>query len=336
MIARLIVRTAFTIDVPEGVQFEVPTYESNGYVVCFYPPKRSKEEEARSAGKEVTIDGTATFSADLIHIDFVKNDFNRSRDIECDPPFSLIKDFLDHYLIRLRHITKSPIIRASEFPHCDWRLNYLDDDGKELSQVEGLLRKRGGMSFSVSWIALTGVMWRDIHAIPDDHVFPPWEELLLDAAFPGTSVGNSIVLAATALEVFVAHVLDVLASDSPTPKELWTWINNRQDHLREPSVEEQFDVLLKMMCGHSLKEDSKLWEAFKNLRAARNSFVHSGMARIGKSGEVLDDSKAKAFVASALAVIEKVKSWLPEKHRWKQYSYPMEVKASISLNSGTR
>lgn len=190
------------------MQFDVPTYESEGCLVRFYPPKRSKEEETRSVGKGLKINGAPTFTADLVHIEFVRDNFDRSINLECDPPFSFIKEFLDHYLVRLRHIAKSPIVRPSEFPHCDWRLHYLNDDGTELSHTEGLLRMRGGLSVSLSWIALTDAMWRDIHSIPDGEGFPPWDELLLDAAFPGMSVGNSIVLAATALEVFIAHVLD--------------------------------------------------------------------------------------------------------------------------------
>jgi hypothetical protein len=31
-----------------------------------------------------------------------------------------------------------------------------------------------------------------------------------------------------------------------------------------------------------VQPDLRLWEAFKNLRAARNSFVHEGVARIGQ------------------------------------------------------
>ena len=62
--------------------------------------------------------------------------------------------------------------------------------------------------------------------------------------------------------------------------ELWRWINQRGDWRREPTVEEQYDTLLKVLTGHTLKEDQDLWELFKHLKTARNSFVHEGMAKV--------------------------------------------------------
>jgi len=83
--------------------------------------------------------------------------------------------------------------------------------------------------------------------------------------------------------------------------------------------------------GHTLKEDVKLWAAFKNLKSARNTFVFEGNARLGKKGDLLDKDTARSLVSSASAVIDKVRSWLPEKHHWKQYAYNVQAETYFNV-----
>jgi serine/threonine protein kinase len=86
-------------------------------------------------------------------------------------------------------------------------------------------------------------------------VYRAWDPRLHRAARVGhaadaqgmmPNVGAAITLAATWLEVFIGRPLDTLVNDVV------------------------------------VQPDLMLWEAFKNLRAARNSFVHEGVARIGQ------------------------------------------------------
>jgi hypothetical protein len=169
-------------------------------------------------------------------------------------------------------------------------------------------------------------MWDEVHSLPTDYVPPPWESLLLDATLSGVSSGNSIVLATTALEVFISHVLDGLATRRAQPNGLWEWINNRFDHEREPSLEEQYDVLLKVLTSHSLKEDRGLWQAFRDVKSARNSFVHEGIARIGKASEPVDPKTVRSLIHSAELVISKIREWLPDDMRWKQQDQKPEIR----------
>lgn len=172
-----------------------------------------------------------------------------------------------------------------------------------------------------------------MHSLPADYIPPPWEGLLLDAAIPGTPNGNSITLAATALEVFISFVLDKLAANQTKPEELWKWINNRSDHLKEPSVEDQYDKLLFILTGHSLKDEAGLWAAFKNLRSARNSFVHGGVVRIGKANIPLDAATVAALVTSAGLIIAKVREWVPPEIQWKQFDHKIGIEVSQKLSS---
>src|SRR5262249_13656712 len=159
---------------------------------------------------------------------------------------------------------------------------YTNDDGSELEAQEGYRRRRGSLQFHWSFIGISPEVWDNIFCLPPEFEVPVWDGLRLDALAALPSVGTAVVLAATSLEVFISTLLDQLASKRGLSENLWTWVRDRDGRtLQQPSVEEQFDVLLKELTGHSLKEDAVLWEAFKNLKSARNSFVHEGTARLG-------------------------------------------------------
>jgi hypothetical protein len=137
------------------------------------------------------------------------------------------------------------------------------------------------------------------------------------AAFP--HLGTVVVLAATALEVFIANLLDTLVKETDVPERLWSWMNKRGKFDQEPSVEEQFDTLLEVMTGHSLKDDLALWDAFQNLKTARNKFVHEGIPRIGKNAPPISELEALSLVGQAESIVAKIREWIPEKHRWPLY-----------------
>lgn len=114
------------------------------------------------------------------------------------------------------------------------------------------------------------------------------------------------------------------------PPPLWDWISNREGRiLQQPSVEEQFDVLLKEFCGHSLKEEAGLWEAFKNIKNARNTFVHEGTAKIGQS--IVTADNAAALIPRINDIISKVREWIPENLIWPAPQINVQVEATHSL-----
>jgi hypothetical protein len=143
-----------------------------------------------------------------------------------------------------------------------------------------------------------------------------------------------VVLAATSLEVFISQVLEALAPKAEPASALWTWINNRGDWQKEPSVEEQFSSLLGIATGHSLKEDNTLWEAFRHLRTARNSFAHRGVAEVG--GKTLSPAAALALIAKADQIVERVREWLPEHERWPIFNVAANVTLTKAILGGTK
>jgi len=104
---------------------------------------------------------------------------------------------------------------------------------------------------------------------------------------------------------------------------LWSWINKREEHRQEPTVSEQYDVLLKFFTGHSLKDVSPLWEAFQNLKQARNRFVHEGVARIGNDPVGAD--RAADLVKFARQIVAQTREWLPDAVQWPTFECRVKV-----------
>jgi hypothetical protein len=134
-------------------------------------------------------------------------------------------------------------------------------------------------------------VWEDIHNLPWTSI-RPWDGLLLDVNAELPNAGPAIVLAATALEVFISHNLDRLAEKTSIPTELWKWINERSNRIAEPTLEEQYDVLLKFFSGHSLKDEQKLRESLRIQDDAKNNFVHGDRKTWRQTGYHRDDSTA--------------------------------------------
>lgn len=325
MIARLSVLLPFTVTIPEGEQFNVHEYIDEGVGVRVFPPVRSDAPLPGGAPDEIKIDDVPAFAADALRIDFHKESFSRDRGGPCDPSEQLLTRAVNSFLLRLRHVTRGASVHAIDFPRVTWRLQYLNDDETEFEKDEKLVRGLGTLHVSLNWVALNRAIWNDIHDLPPDYEPPPWEALLLDAHAELPSVGPAVVLAATALEVLIARALDGLATQQGLAPDLWAWINNRGNWLREPTVEEQYDALLKHFTGFSLKADSRLWETLMNLKAARNSFVHEGLAKIG--GAPVSGERVQALVASAWEIVSKVRESLPPELRWPEFKYELKVQA---------
>jgi hypothetical protein len=257
MLARLHVVLPFALTLPDGEVFSVYGYEDEGYEIRIYPPVRSDQPSPDTIADGIYIDEKPAIQANALRIDFRKDDFDRRSGIECDPPYELIRRTINLFLRKVRFVTRGFQVTPINFPQAPWRLRYLNDDGGELETVKGLVKGRGAVAFSFSWIAITAKIWNDIHGLAVNYAPPEWDSLYLDAVATLPDIGPSLVLAATSLEVFISHVLDALATKNVVPPQLWDWINNRE-WLREPTVEEQFDDLLKLLLGASLKENSTL------------------------------------------------------------------------------
>jgi hypothetical protein len=129
--------------------------------------------------------------------------------------------------------------------------------------------------------------------------------LLMDAIRLLPEVGPAIVLAYSALETAIAVALDSLVLTSSVPEELWNWLNHRGNDFRKtPSVSEQWNELLKMLTGHSLMDQTTLWQTFQTLRYVRNEFAHKGLARAKGKTEEISEQDARNLVDGAVKIID--------------------------------
>jgi hypothetical protein len=329
MLARLHVLLPFYFTVPEGAEFAGHAIElADGCVACFLPPGRSDVPLPHDAPK-LKIEGHPAFMADVFVVEFRKKEFDRRVTAEVDPSKEVIQEVLSWFFRRLRYVIGAADMELIEFPFVPWRITYSADDGSELPEEKGLTRGRGTLRFNYKHKALTPRIWNDLFGLPVEFAPPQWEALLLDAKTAMPDVGAAIVLTATSLEVFISTVLDRLAARSAISPTLWEWINDRQFHLKEPSPEEQFDVLLKELCGKTLKSIPELWKAFKSIREARNKFVHTGTPLI--SGKPVTRDEAAGLIGRAREIVDFVKAALPEELRWPKFEYQIPMTVSFAI-----
>jgi hypothetical protein len=186
----------------------------------------------------------------------------------------------------------------------------MEDDGKPLTATQGLVHARNGGGRSIRITALTESIWRESMKIPLGSRPKPWETLLLDAEAHLPDAVPAVVLAAASLEVLIGTALADLKPSHAAAAELWAFINDRGDYRKEPSVAEQFDALMHALSGHSFKEDRpELWEAFQNIRGARNSIMHDGEMMVGKVPVRREDGFR--LVGRAKEIADWVESHLP-------------------------
>jgi len=328
MLARLSIGLPFIFLVPEGVTFSLSTYEDSGYEVTPRPPVRSDAPTRVDVPENPQVNDGPAFVANALQIDFCKSTFERTSESSIDPPEEVVSRAISGLLTKLRYVTRGIHIRPVTLKGTNWHLRYLNDDGSELDETAGMIRGRGRKAMSFSFAVVDVDIWNRVNSLGATWIPPPWDEILLDANAALPHVGTVVVLSATALEVFIANILDGLAA-SRVPEDLWQWINDRGNWLKDPSTDEQFDKLLRHLVGHSLKEKQDLWEAFQNLRTARNTFVHRGVAMIG--GNPLTDQDALRLLVKANEILKCIRDWLPPDHQWVQFENTTTTAFMIGL-----
>lgn len=327
MIAKVTIQLPYSLTIPENEIFNIYSYTYLGYEIRIYPPVRSEHAYKYSDSENVTINGIKSFNADTLLIIFKKHEFDRSRSGQFDPPLKLIYDVANDFLKRLRYVTNASQIKPVDVKFANLFTSYLNDDESELPKDETLVKGRGTQKYFLQIVAFNKEVWTDIHSLIPFQELPIWKNLLLDANAILPDVGPSIVLTFTALEVFISKTLDDIASHKKVDNELWQWINDRNFFLKEPSIEEQFDFLSKYLIGKSIKENPKLWEAFKDLQKARNSFAHGGVPKIKQ--EIIDEDKARDFIVKAYQIINFLKEALPQELQWQDFKQNIKVEADI-------
>jgi len=262
-------------------------------------------------------DTRRTARVNVLAFDFTAEDFDRAKDqlLESGPLIQYAYETVNHFLSRLRVYARLPQVRSLTPTIDPWQVQFLNDSQELLPQEDGKLRMArsgavnlGVFAFKSDAIKTVSEKW----ASPEPYI---WDQLLLDAYLLWPNIGSSIVTAFAALETFAAWALEIFQSTNHVfSDEGWNWINDRGNWMKDPSVEEQYDVLLSILAAKSLKSETELWTAFKELKSARNSIAHEGIAKLHKVTPV-DAAKAKMLIDGAAKIIDWVEALLPEVHR---------------------
>src|ERR1700676_2607845 len=176
MLAKLYIFLPYEIALLEGAEYRLYSFESEGYLVQFHIPGQSDSPRTGQAS-QVTIGEKPAFQADVLTIVFQKESFNRANSSPIDPPESLIKFALEYLLGRLRYVAKAPQVKSVDFPRCQWRLQYLNNDGSELEESPGFMRARVSLQFSLSFLACDPVLWDYMFSLPANFEPPAWHTL---------------------------------------------------------------------------------------------------------------------------------------------------------------
>jgi len=329
MIAQVSIQLPFILNVTDFENVELTTFFEDGYEISFYPflshPDRKYGEAI------IKINGKVTHYADILHIVFMKEDFERRELREFDPPESLIEKVANDFLLRLRYVTNNSIIK----PICDfsttWKqVHYFNDDWSKITDNEAdqiIIRMTDIKSAKVS--PITEEVWNDVNSLEPFSITPSWNKLLLDSNAVLPEIGPAIILAFTSLEAFISNILDMAARYKQIDSGLWDWFYNNAKFNKKPTIEDQFGFLCKYLLGESIKDTPHLWTAFKKLQEARNTFAHRGVSKI--DGVTVDLQLARDLIVKAKEIIEFVRNILPEELKWKVYNYDIAYEVDIPL-----
>jgi hypothetical protein len=335
MLARVTVVLPFAFHVPDGASLKPIDLEWNGRSVRLYPPVQSGLLAQSGGGDKgvalsmigptadvvkspyVRIDDTETRAADLFTVDFRADSFDRSSG---NPPErdALVSDsiaVIDQWLTTFRNLLGATWVKPVTRMTCSWRLTYLNDDETELPKEEGQIRGTLGVLMRISNIAgLADEAWNAIAALQPGYAPFRWDELLVDAVELLPAVGPSLLLAYTALEIRISDAADVLAAEAKVHDALWEWFTVKRSFKVQPETAEFAKAIFRMLAGKSLADEQQLWKTLTDLRKARNSFAHEGVA-VDTQGNVVTPEKAAQLVAGARQVLDWIETLLPEKHR---------------------
>ena len=262
----------------------------------------------------VSINGMETIQANVLCVNFIRSDFDRSSPSPLyDPPLEIAFSVANEIVTAFRCIMGAHFLNPLTPDNTYWRMDYANDDGSQLKEEQGKYRSHMKQGFRFSFVVASGETWKVITEIPPSYKPPVYQVLFLDALNHLPQIGPCIVLAFSAIEVLSSAVLEHYASTESKPSGIWEWINDRQEYWREPSISDKLDRLLSCFAQKTLKDEKSLWQSFKELKEARNSFTHTGIASIGD--REISANEAVRLVNETKRIIDWLIALLPEEKR---------------------
>jgi hypothetical protein len=348
MIARFTILLPFNVVIQAMAKLEPVDQQWGNHKVRVHPPRQAIQpptiylstgvplsmqetivrltaaEEPRIA-EGITMDGQQCYFADLLVLDFIAPDFDRTdprpeeKDKIKDPPNETVFVLANEVLDRLRAVIRRGKIKPIHADRTHHLVQYLKDDGSALAMEADKVRMIVRMPLVWDTPAITEVTWNLAQNTAEVPALHKWDQLMLDAIAVMPDRGAAIALMNVALETFAIWMNNILANHPSGEHSLYTYVNNREQWMQQPSVSDRFDGLLRALSGKSLKDNPSLWEAFKLIRNARNTFMHEGKVGYKKAVDDLSVKEVYELIDSARDVIKWVEQLLPIEERRKKY-----------------
>jgi hypothetical protein len=311
----------YNISFPHGDVLPDLHAEIDGLPATIRPPFKSTNSDGMFSPDKIQIsdnvkyNGDPAVAANVLQID-IRSDsgFDRTGDFNEKERHlvNLAFNLTNKYIAILREISLAPHLRPISKGTTSFSCSYLTDDFQAPPKEEGVKSGFGTRGIVFQYCAFTKEAFDRAGSEFESFVEKPWYSLLCDAMDNLPEVGPAMVLAATALEVAISTLLDELAKGSEIPADLWSWIIDRKNYIKEPTFEEKMGPLLKIVSGEDLArfEGGQLWEAFKNIKSARNSFAHEGVARVG--GERVSREDAVFLLKGAKELLDFLDKRMPD------------------------
>lgn len=333
MILRLTVQLPLVVFLPESSAVWDPgRFSLRDTEVVVYPPYKSRLDPAHLYGEHAIplsrqplqlarmenqpfdfhalYAGGPVVAADALRLDLHRADFDRDQGkANVELAFEALNIWLER--LRLTTFANALVPLRLDGPN-PWLVEYLTDDESPAFPE----RPPGfGAQHAVVGMNITPAVWERLNSVSIDPGAAAAAHLLMDARRISDHIGASIVLAYTAVETRIESALEVIARRRGVDTDLWSWINNRSDIRARPSTEERWDVLLVALGSASLKSSQPLWEGFKELRRARNSFVHAGTAFLTGRNIAVTHEKAFELITRATQIVDWIEAQLPIENR---------------------
>jgi len=160
----------FITDHDEWTTVEATASNLPQYRMKVYPPTLYSERPKPTDSVLTRLNWTArapTFSenvlvgdrqmaqVNVLTVDFLKDDFDRSIDAAPDPSPELAFAIANEFLLRIRVYSRAFQIKPLWVNRDPWRLKYLADDLTELESEDGKRREKGAYSGNVGVAAIT-------------------------------------------------------------------------------------------------------------------------------------------------------------------------------------
>ena len=352
MIAQFRVALPFTVHLQAGMQYREVEEERSVGRVTIYPPMqaegstpaigtsklvsikavnaRLRPRSSAMSMEALNVDGVPALPMDLMQVDVHRGSFERGEGSD-DPPVAEMFTIVNEFLLAIKAVANAYRLVPVEPESAIWRMEYMADDRTQLPTDPRKHAARTSAKFKYESNVLLPEAWNKAAAVRRTHPLNVWNELMCDAWRALPEIGPAIALANAAIEVLAKEAVEMLVPRGDVVERLWEWLTDRDEWWREPSIAALFSELLPAVGGKSLKDETRLWEAFQNLRTARNKLAHEGVAKIGNA--LVDEPRARSLLEKADEIVEWVEVQLPAEKRRPLYKAKPNVRFEIGFSN---